>query len=169
MKHAISFCLLLFTINFHAQSFYGPNSCGGVGCCLGANGSNWLLTPACEADVGVSPHSFSRGVYTFSFQFNIPLSATITGVEAQLTYTPGLAAGQIPRLNDSIVRLVVNNVELGNNKAQNTLLTCCSRTYGGVTDLWGLSAISPTLTNAPYFGFSLYAKNNTDTLGQLHI
>jgi hypothetical protein len=91
-----------------------------------------------------------------TFLFNIPLNATITGVEVVIRKRVSTAN----RAVDNQIRLLNNLTNIGNNKASPTQWSNIYTTtqYGGQFDLWGSGAtLTPTLINSSNFGVHMQA------------
>jgi hypothetical protein len=83
------------------------------------------------------------------YRFNIPLNARIDGVLAKI-----LRSG----LYSKDVSVSLNGVSGGGNKAKNRQRTdnaLIVDVYGGSTDKWGISNITPAIINSPDFGLGL--------------
>jgi|GEM_PF-5900655 len=88
------------------------------------------------------------------FNFNIPIGATINGIQANIEKSDtGIGSSHI---TDHVVSLVKNNVVTGNNKSSlsNWTGTDATSTYGGISDLWG-STWTPADINNANFGLVL--------------
>lgn len=122
--------------------------------CSSCSGDIWNFPSAMAYMVySSSLGSVSNKLYLTDFGFNIPPSATIRGVLfAVSTYTCNPM-----NYFDSEVRLIVNNVVSGTNKAIMTNFQYTYpyyiRNYGDSTDLWG-NTLTPTIVNDVNFGLS---------------
>ncbi|MBP8033960.1 MAG: T9SS type A sorting domain-containing protein [Bacteroidia bacterium] len=133
-----------------ANSMINCSSC--IGDSWFFNGINLSGIPAVQSS---SLGSVSNKLYLTDFGFSIPASATIKGVLfAVSTYTCNPM-----NFFDSEVRLIINNIVSGTNKAittnfQNTPYpNFYVRNYGDSTDLWG-NTLTPTIVNDVNFGLS---------------
>lgn len=90
-----------------------------------------------------------------SFGFSIPSGATIDGIVVEIER---YADSNFPTLNitDNEIRLIKGGVISGTNKATATSWSTTESyfTYGGSSDLWGLS-LTRTDVNASNFGVSI--------------
>lgn len=93
-----------------------------------------------------------------NFGFNVPLNATIVGIEAAILQRVSSPGGGI---HDSILTLGLNGSALGINKASalNWFDTLNTQTYGGPNDLWG-TTLTPNDVNDATFGL-YYEITNT--------
>ena len=118
-------------------------------------------------DSAVSPCSLGGGgQFLFSkiarftdFGFDIPLNATITGIQAKLNKQ----ADQNFTIEDSVVKLLIEHRMKGDNKANfdtSWLDINQEEIYGEQTDLWGLSDITPEKLNSEGFGVALEIINS---------
>jgi hypothetical protein len=144
--------LISFTENGYCQLVAGPLGTNSL-FNNGASGTAWGYSGTSFAGCSLNPYGHSQGLLVRDFGFSIPSTATITGIEAAFSYS---STGYI---SDTIIRLLINNIEVGTNKATNNTLSALSTTYGASNDLWGLSTISPASANSPNFGFVICVKN----------
>lgn len=88
-----------------------------------------------------------------NFGFSIPLTATVTGVQVDV-YKRAIGA-----ISDLDIRLIQGGVPAGINHsiAGNWPDTTTDTTYGGPSDLWGLT-ITPAHVNSPAFGVAIAAQ-----------
>ncbi len=171
MKRFLLLLLLpLSTATFsQTQGPNNPSAATGVpnSSCLACPGGSWsnetnvFLADNNSAYVVASPFPncfqsncyYSRFLYASGFGFNIPGTATIVGVLAEVNRNPGNPNAIV----DSTVRLFDGTNMIGANRA--TSLTWANgfnyQSYGGSSDLWGAS-LSPSLVNSA--GFGLYFK-----------
>jgi len=99
---------------------------------------------------------YTRHLFTHLYNFAIPLTATINGIEATITHT----SGNTNSATDSSVRMMKTNISpVGQNKAVSTAWPLGSSTvvYGSNSDLWG-TTWTPAEINDVDFGvwFSIY-------------
>lgn len=96
---------------------------------------------------------YSRYLYSSDFNFNVPLNATILGVQAEVNRNPG----NPNVILDSTVKLFDGVSMIGTNEAG--LLTWPNgfnyAVYGGSASLWG-ATLTPAIINGA--GFGLYFK-----------
>lgn len=90
-----------------------------------------------------------------NFGFSVPSGATINGITVEIERKASHSL-TTRRINDNIVRLVVGGVVSGNNYAvvTNWPTTEAYFSYGGSSDLWGLS-LTDTDINDSTFGVVL--------------
>ncbi|MBS3109839.1 fibronectin type III domain-containing protein [Candidatus Woesearchaeota archaeon] len=93
------------------------------------------------------------------FGLAIPDTAVITGVEAWIERRSNTGT---PYVYDNDVRLVVNNVITGNNKADPAAWTFSGSDlivkYGSAVDMWGAASLTPAIVNSPSFGIAVSVK-----------
>lgn len=132
----------------------GPNSPGtvandssSVGGVAWSNTSFALTSNDQYATVLISPFGSSYFLKCTNFGFSIPSGATINGVIVGVEcWSEQLLA------TDYNVNLVKGGTPSGDNKAYNPDITTESTiTYGGISDLWGLT-LTPTDINSSTFG-----------------
>lgn len=90
------------------------------------------------------------------FSFGVPSNATIRGIEAAISRRQ---SGTVNRV-DQLIRINVGGIN-SNNKADTSTYwpqSYSTKTYGGSSDLWGLSNVTPSNINTLYLDIS--AKNN---------
>jgi len=131
---------------------------------------NWTNPGNVAADDGTNA-TITSGLFDLSvtsfrlectdFDFAIPGGATILGIE--VTIERQASAGQH---RDTQVQLIKGGSTSGDNKADtatNWPSSMTAKTYGGPTDLWGLSW-SPSDINATNFGVAEYGTNFTNNV-----
>lgn len=108
---------------------------------------------------GTASGTPSDYLQTTDFGFNVPGSATITGVIAEVYRYDGGANQN----DDKEVNLIVNGVIVGANKAAygSPGVFGAWLVYGGASDLWGM-ALTPADINANDFGLSYAVWNTTE-------
>jgi hypothetical protein len=103
---------------------------------------------------------YYSNVATFSgFGFNIPLSATITGIQLNIMQRVSSPGGGI---HDSSLVLTVGGVSYGDDykNDSNWFDTPTIRTYGGPSDTWN-HTWTPQQVNDPTFGFRYRLTNSS--------
>ena len=151
MKFYYFILLSLFLTITKSQSVAGPLPANTLSNNV-AIGTPWNILSTTFADVTLNPYSSSKGMVGSNFNFSIPTTATIVGVEAVFSYSS-------TNLSDTIVKLVVGGIETGSNNAVGSTLSCCSRTYGASNSLWGVSSLNPSNVNSSNFGVVMYVNN----------
>lgn len=108
------------------------------------------------AALGSGTKTTQTGLFT-NFGFAIPTGATILGVEVLGERKTSTGT----RGKDQTVQLIKGGTQQGNNKASATAYTTSDVqvTYGGATDLWGLTLTYSDI-NASNFGVAFRANNN---------
>lgn len=108
------------------------------------------------AALGSGTKTTQTGLFT-NFGFSIPTGATILGVEVLGERKTSTGT----RGKDQTVQLIKGGTQQGDNKASATAYTTSDVqvTYGGPTDLWGLT-LSYSDINASNFGVAFRANNN---------
>jgi hypothetical protein len=127
-------------------------------------GSTWLTfstglnaADAVYAHSSVAVSGSSRVLTSKGYGFAIPGTATINGIEIVVSRlnTAGVIA-------DSSLRLALAGTPSGTNKADTVTAWGGSQaniTYGGASDLWGLT-LTPTDVNDALFGVALVVANS---------
>ena len=95
------------------------------------------------------------------FSFGVPSNATITGIEVAISRKQ---SGTVNRV-DQLIRVNVSRIN-SNNKADTSTYwpqSYSTKTYGGSSDLWGLSNVTPSNINTLYLDIS--AKDNYSRAG----
>lgn len=117
-----------------------------------ASSNNSYMTAA----LGSGSKTTQTGLFT-NFGFSIPSGATIDGVEVLAERKTSTGT----RGKDQTVSLIKGGTVSGNNKASATAYTTTDVqvTYGGPTDLWGLT-LTDTDVNASNFGVAFRSNNN---------
>lgn len=129
-----------------------------------ATSSNNSYAVADGISAGVDPDFTSRLKAT-GFGFAIPAGATILGivaeieVKASMTGSPGTSVD----CSDNEALLVKAGTASGTNKSAAAGITTTDtyKSFGGPTDLWGLS-LTPADVNSSDFGFQYRASFNED-------
>lgn len=98
----------------------------------------------------------TQGLYLTNYNFSIPSTATIVGIQASTSYSASFN-------KDTIIRILVNGIETGNNlggthSSPGYLVPIL---YGSSSNLWGISNLSPSDVNSPNFGLCIYLKGGT--------
>lgn len=115
---------------FNALAYPGPQS-------LSSNGPLVHLARSPKVDYTNKTYYLVAKGFNFS---NLP--STISGIELRLN------ANRRGRITDETVQLLVNNQPVGDNQA--TLSVDPIKTYGGITNLWGLSGLLADNINAEF-------------------
>ncbi len=129
----------------------------------GSNGGSYTwtnITNAYSSDnnyaySNISPGGTSYQILYTGFGFSIPSGAAINGVEVVIERKKTGNAGSSVR--DAMIKLVKGGVVSGNDKKAagvNWPTTDGTYTYGGSSDLWGLS-LTDTDINATDFGVAV--------------
>jgi hypothetical protein len=155
MKKALLLFCVISSLILKSQTIAGPNTSTTLANGTGS-GPNWNISSPGWANVtvgGLPGSTVSNALKVTNFGFSIPANANVLGVEVVLSYS-------YTALGDSIVRLLINNLESGANRALGTALgtPCCSRTYGSPTDTWA-NSLTPADINSPNFGLAFYVKH----------
>lgn len=102
----------------------------------------------------------SQSLRVSGFNLSRPSSATITG----LTVTVERKQNTAQQIHDNSIRLYANGALVGSDKASATIWPTVSTpaTYGGASDLWGLTSTALTnAVNAADFSVVVQAKNDS--------
>ncbi len=105
-------------------------------------------------------HLESNYLQGTDYRFTIPAEATIEGIEVQINR---MSDSRNPNVVDTEVRLVKGGKIVGANRAlpDSWPTTLTLVTYGGPTDLWGLTLL-PADVNSPDFGAVLAAHRDNN-------
>lgn len=125
----------------------------------GDNGASWSNPTNVTGSSGFAtattsgPHGGPTStLFSDTYGFSIPTTATIVGVQVSITRT-GTSGTDL----DNTVQLLVSGSAAGTNKASGAAWnTVATVTYGGPTDTWGLT-LTPAQVNATNFGVTLTA------------
>lgn len=160
----VTIALLVVTLPYPVQAdTSGPNypwsgiNQTGVGTEAWGTPANIYGDDAAYAAVTLNQDAISNYLQGTDFRFNIPLEASITGIQVTIErYSPG----NNPRVRDQVVSLVKGGTITAVNKAitANWPQTPNGTTYGSATDLWGESW-TPADINSASFGVAIAARN----------
>ena len=118
--------------------------------CSPCSSDSWTVQ-ICPVLFSNAINSVSNKLLLTNFGFNIPVTATITGVSLSTSTWSCMPED----FYDSNVQLVVNNTANGSNKALLTNFmpypSYNNTTYGSASDLWG-TTLSPLIINDVNFG-----------------
>ncbi len=156
---------LFFITNNALAASVGPNNPGsavnttGFGSTAWSNPGNITSAGSPYATVTLTPGSSSNYLKATNYGFNIPLSATIDGIEVKINRKGEQSFGF--GFEDNVVKIVKGGTISGDNKnSSNTYPTTLStKTYGSSNDKWGLTW-TPADINATNFGVALSTKSN---------
>lgn len=123
--------------------------------CFSNDGSSSTVTPNV---------SVSRYLRTSQYAFDIPSTATIDGVLAEIN-----RFSDILDIRDSELKLYVNGAESGTNKADTSTSWPLSddgsyKSYGGASDTWGLALNPADINNTGVFGVSIKVQDELDAV-----
>jgi hypothetical protein len=150
----------------------GPNDAG-IGTNVGGAGSvdwvdpNGIISPGSPYAVATlnKDNRYSNYLQGTNYSFNLPINATITGIEVVINH---MSSGNNPSIYDNHVSLVRAGVVVGDDKA--SLIpwlkgSFSTTTYGSATDLWG-TTWTATDINDVNFGVALavYRQNQGNNL-----
>ena len=154
--------VLTSTTNCQSESpVTTPARFAGQGTGWGVSSGNITANDNNNATYSIGRNNNSPSLNATNFGFNIPLNATISGIQV----TIGRYAIISNAIRDNSVRLIVGGAVIGANAANTTLFwptTEAPANYGSTTYLWGLT-LSPSQVNAINFGVALIAQNTTGT------
>lgn len=149
--------ILLVNINVNAQSSVTKNTSTVSNC--GCPGETWSFTTLFKPKIYFPQANNSKRLMHTSYGFDIPATATITGIIVTFTYVTVTTPANT--LKDSICTLILNDGIIGEDKSGTTGYYGNSGnvTFGGPNDMWGMPQLSPANINSPSFGFNfkLYA------------
>lgn len=142
----------------------------GAGANIAGSGNNWENPSTVETESGYSRCRLSKngGLSDYlrgtNLGFSVPSGATIDGIEVQIRHATQNDEGFI---TDEYVFLVENgNILPGcQNKALSTgwIDPQENFTYGGPTDTWNCSSLTPAVVNSGSFGVQLMAENSSSS------
>lgn len=106
----------------------------------------------------LEPNQPSGVLNLTGFNFNVPLSASVTGIVVTIKRHAGFG-----QLTDKVIRLVQIGAQTGDNKASasNWSINDVSWTYGATNDKWGIGILTSSQVNAPGFGISIQIQNGS--------
>jgi len=141
------------------STFVTDNSNGGV--YNYTNPSNAQLSDNNRANAASIAGIFTRKTYYLQvtgFNFNVPATATICGVEVEIQKRAGSLLSTAA-VNDDEVKLIKTGAITGANRAAATAWTGADgySTYGSSGDLWG-TTLTPGDLNAANLGVTIAAK-----------
>jgi hypothetical protein len=143
--------LFLTTSDLGAQSST-KNTSYATNC--GCPGEVWDTSTPFSPSITFSATGFSKRVMFSDYKFNIPATATITGIEASFAYTMGNTP--VNSLRDTLVTLMHPSAFFVQDKCQETGYINPSNsplTFGTSTDKWQ-SYWAPADINSPAFGLT---------------
>lgn len=109
---------------------------------LGANDGNYASS---SLSVAVD---HSNDADTTNYGFAIPTGATINGIAVEISRKASIGS----TLQDAIVQMIKGGTAQGTNEASATFYTTSDviASYGGVSDLWGLSWTAADINSATF-------------------
>lgn len=126
----------------------------------GCPGELWNFSTPYKPWVSLPTVTNSKRLMHTGYGFNIPATASITGVKVEFSYTgTNVTPGS---LKDSVVALLLAGTPNGFDKAPTTPTygTSGNVTVGGPGDTWGM-ALTPAHINDPGFGFNFKLYNTS--------
>ena len=151
MKKIILPIAFIFCITTNKAQTAGPDTAA-----LSTNsgaGTQWIISSTITTDT-LSPMTLSSFWQSTNFGFSIPLSATVTGIVVKSSSSTSDYA-----YNDTMAKLLKNNIPVGQNKQIGLIPPGNSLVYGSSTDLWG-TTWTPAEINNMNFGFQFKAYNS---------
>ncbi len=129
--------------------------------CSSCTGDTWTVTPYCYI-IYSNATGFSKDLNLTNLGFNIPANAIIKGISLAISSFSCMPE----EYYDSDVKLLVNNIPTGSNKAtSNNFLPYPSYNnimYGDTNDSWG-NALTPLIINDVNFGVTLKFMHSVST------
>ena len=181
MKIFLLFILLAFTGLTNAQTSVtqpaGNGATSPSNACMACPGSGWnnemniVAQDGVPADVGLMQNGFcfqstcftSRYLLATQFGFSVPGTATMLGIEINITRK----ATDTTAIRDSIVQLITGGAPAGIVKKDAAYwdTSYTTITYGGPTDLWGSTSgfWTPAAINSSTTGVNLKILNTLAT------
>lgn len=140
----------------------GPRPASSIG--LSGAGVTWAVAANAAVEDGAgavatfsTTNDESQLLMASAFGFSIPAAAEIRGITVHIRTKA--SAADPSEVRDQIIRLAPTGTLAGSDKADKRYTSAfLTRTYGGATDLWGLTTLTPAVVNAPAFGFGLVVK-----------
>lgn len=147
MKRLLVFIFIL--ISFFGKSQTSSKTCDTITQC-GCPYAWWTIN-GMKADITFTAAGLGRHLYASDFNFSIPSTATITGIELSFSYTVNAAANT---LEDTVCSLMKNGISTGAQKFAQTSYynTNSAVIFGNSVDLWS-TTWTPAEINMPNFGF----------------
>ncbi len=148
--------------------------------CLACAGSTWnnelnvTVLDGNPADISLMQHGFcfqstcftSRYLTADQFGFSIPVTATMVGIEVNITRK----ATDSTAIKDSVVQLMQSGAPAGTVKKSSAYwdTSYTTVTYGSPTDLWGITSAfwTPTAINSSSMGVNLKIFNALSVASQ---
>jgi archaellin len=185
IKYAFSLTIAVAIITLSFAAFQsspamaytvGPNNAGLGENRTGVGTAVWLNPNNITIPVGSDPASVlvkkgfivTNYLWATNYGFNLPEDATINGVQVVINRQ---TSAHNPSIVDNMVSLVSDTGLISANKAYTNTwpLAMGTATYGGPTDLWGITTLSPAVVNSTAFGVALSAtrdnNGNSDRFG----
>ena len=160
----IVFLLIALPASIALGDSSGPNDAGLGTNVTGVGESAWSNPNNITVPTGVDYASVllkkdlrvSNFLWASQYGFNLPLDATIVGIEVVINRQ---SSAHNPSIMDNVVRLVTTQGIVGENKANTSAwpISMAPATYGGPTDLWGFADWTPAVINSDDFGVALSA------------
>ena len=133
---------------------------------------NNLTSATYVTDFGAgSGSATTKFLELYDFDFNIPSTDTIVGVEVHISASSTAAVGNSTVSFDTVQLRNDSGTITGNNNAAGEsvpLNTTATYTYGTSTDLWGL-ALTPAIVNDADFGFAIKFDQVAPTSGTVTV
>ncbi len=164
MKSLILLLGFLTTWNFgFSQGFVTADPDSVYVPCPSCSGAQWsngnppsAITgyPFSIATIIGAPDLLTKEIQFRDYDMGIPANAIVTGCEVIITHNFGGGTA----IMDSIVKLTINGIPMGSNKAffSNWIPFTDTVTYGSSTDTWGLN-LTPSMVNNNQLGISFKA------------
>jgi hypothetical protein len=146
--------LLLLSVVFGKMTAQNAVKNTSVASMCGCPGEVWNLgTPYKPYVLFPQPNNSKRLMHN-DYGFNIPASATITGIQVNFSYSTANTPANA--LSDSLAVLLLNGNLLGTDQYSATGFYNSSGnvTIGGPGNTWG-TALTPADVNSPGFGFNI--------------
>lgn len=154
MKTILLLVSSLFLINVNAQN--SVKNASVVANCSSCSGTySWNFPAAMTHTIMMGGPGFAKDLQATNYGFNIPLTASITGIGVQFFHSSNFS--HPTALVDTVVSLLKGGVVAGTDKRNLTgpynSATAANVNLGGMGDMWG-TTWTPTEINASNFGFN---------------
>ncbi len=152
--------LLFFTFHLFAKAQFNQSANTNSVSLCSCIGEVWNTSTPYKPHVSFSAPGPSKRIMFTGYGFTIPLTATVTGIEASFTYSSVNTGTNT--LRDTLVNLLYNGIVVGNSQASVTpsYVNTGSVLAGSSSDTWGWFW-NPSDINSPGFGLNFKVISTT--------
>jgi len=149
--------LFFLAVSFNVISQSVAKNTATVSNC-GCPGELWNFGTPYKPFVFFPTATNSKRLMHTDYGFNIPASATITGIQVEFSYYCAIVS-MANTLKDSLCQLLLNGGLIGLDKSAQTgfYYNTGTVTLGGAGDMWGAPYLTPSDINNASFGFNFKA------------